>query len=123
MKQVMKQAAVAVVAVAVVLAAAALADAGRRGGPGKSVKTLPGQMKDVFHITFQGGEKAAVLLVGDGATDLDLFIYDSAGRLVSRQDGPTDIEGAVWVPNRTEVYRVEVHNLGTTWNRYVLQTN
>lgn len=96
--------------------------AGPVAGPGRSVKTVQGGQSIIYYETFRGGEKATVDLVGDGATDLDVFVYDSRGRLVAQGIGLTDIEVVSFIPNRTETFRIEVRNLGHTWNRYSMLT-
>jgi hypothetical protein len=74
---------------------------------------------------FYGGELATVSIVGDGDTDLDIFVYDAQGRLVAQGVGPTDIESVSWfVPgNQIQTYRIVVRNLGGVWNRYTMRTN
>jgi hypothetical protein len=71
-----------------------------------------------YYETFRGGEFARAAIVGDGGTDLDIFVYDMNGRLVVRGIGPTDVEAVSWVPCYTQQYRIVVRNLGCVWNRY-----
>lgn len=71
-------------------------------------------------IDLRGNETTTISLVGDGDTDLDLFIYDAAGDLVVSSDGSTD-EEAVWVlPFRTGRYYIRVKNLGSVYNDFSL---
>ena len=92
-------------------------------GPGTSVKIVEARGSVTYFETFRGGELAIVSLVGDGATDLDVFVYNEAGFLVAQGIGPTDIEVLRFTPNRTERYRIVVRNLGNTWNRFTLMTD
>jgi hypothetical protein len=87
----MKRAAM-ILGVAAVLAFAGLAQAGRLLGPGIDAKTAPAFGSVTYYETFRGGEEAVVSIVGDGATDLDVFVYDRFGNLVTSATGPTDRE-------------------------------
>lgn len=71
-------------------------------------------------IDLRGNEMTLITLVGDGKTDLDLFIYDAAGNLVVASEGRTD-EEAVWVfPFQTGRYYIRIANLGRTSNSFSL---
>lgn len=104
-----------------------VAKAGARGvvsGPKGGTYTVESKAVDHFrNITFRGGEAAAVAISGDGDTDLDLYVYDENNLLICRADGPSDDEICRWTPRWTGVFRVEVRNLGTVWNRYRIVTN
>lgn len=92
-------------------------------GPGTSVKTVEARGSVVYSETFRGGEIGVVSLVGDGSTDLDVFVYDEAGRLVAQGIGLTDVEVVTFTPARTARYRIEVRNLGNVRNRFTLMTD
>lgn len=80
--------------------------------------------RDRFEPTlFRGGEIARVVVRGDGDTDLDLYIYDSYGNLVAKDDDGLDYCVATFRPSRTAYYTVVVRNLGSVYNRYTLTTN
>jgi hypothetical protein len=74
-------------------------------------------------IRFYGGERAEVIVEGDGDTDLDLFVYDENWRLVASDDDSTDYCIARWTPRRTGSFHVVVENLGSVYNEYTLRTN
>ena len=103
--------------------AVSVADAGRQNGPGKDTTVCQAFGSVTYNVTFWGGEQARVAIVGDGATDLDVFVYDANGNLVAQGIGPNDIELVTWFPNQTQTYRVVVRNLGSTWNQYSMATN
>ena len=122
----MKKFVITCVALACLTAAAApLAFAGRAPSPGVDNKRCEAFGSVTYYERFYGGEMARVSLVGDGYTDLDVFVYDSFGRLVAQGIGPTDIENLSWfVPgNQIQTYRIVVSNLGATYNQYTLRTN
>ncbi len=78
---------------------------------------------DSYHIEFRGGELAIVVVSGDGDTDLDVFIYDSAGNLVDSDTDNTDDCVCEWVPATTEMYRIVVRNYGEVYNEYIIAVN
>jgi hypothetical protein len=79
--------------------------------------------RDVYEIAFKGGEPAEVHVAGDGATNLDLFVFDAQHRLICASEQATDIEACRWNPTHTETFTVEVRNLGVGGNAYSLRTN
>ena len=97
--------------------------ADRIPGPGKDTTTVQAFGSVTYHETFRGGAQARVAIVGNGATDLDIYVYDMQGRLVAQGIGLTDIELVTFFPNQTQTYRIVVVNLGATWNRYSMATN
>lgn len=101
----------------------ALVDAGNTKGPRQGTTVCQARGSVTYFETFYSNEQARVALVGDGSTDLDIFVYDLDGRLVAQSTGVTDIELATWFPTHTQTYRIVVTNLGSTWNRYSLATN
>jgi hypothetical protein len=78
---------------------------------------------DQYRITFRGGEVARVAVIGDGDTDLDLYIIDENGNLITRDIDRTDRCVAEWTPRWTGVFLVRIQNLGLVHNNYVLMTN
>jgi hypothetical protein len=52
----------------------------------------------IFNETFRGGELAVVSIVGDGTTDLDLYVFDNNGNLVARAIGLTDLDSTLCLP-------------------------
>jgi hypothetical protein len=112
-----------VVALALVSMTATLVDAECTRGPVGDTRACQSFGSVTYHETFRGGSLARVAIVGDGSTDLDIFIYDPQGRLVAQGIGPTDIEVVSWVPPQTQTYRIVVRNLGGLANRYSLATN
>jgi hypothetical protein len=112
-----------VIGVLVLLVAVFPAQAGRFGGPGKDNKVCQAYGSVTYYETFRGCEIARVAIVGDGDTDLDIYVYDMQGRLVARGIGPSDVELVSWYPAQTQTYRIVIVNLGSVWNRYALATN
>ena len=78
---------------------------------------------DIYRIRFRGREYAEVCVVGDGDTDLDLYIYDQNGNLVCSDTDYTDRMYCSWTPRWTGPFEIEIENLGTVYNEYRLLTN
>jgi hypothetical protein len=78
---------------------------------------------DQFMIRFKENEVAAVMVSGDGDTDLDLFVYDEFGNLIASDTDGTDTCYVQWTPRWTGPFLVRVKNLGGVFNRYTLRTN
>jgi hypothetical protein len=100
-----------------------LARADRIPSPGDGTAVCEAFGTVTYYETFRGGRLARVAIVGDGATDLDIFVYDMQGRRVAQGIGPTDIEVVTWLPSEPQTYRIVVRNLGATWNRFSMATN
>ena len=97
--------------------------AGRYNGPGVDVTRAQAFASVWYTETFRAGELAVVAIRGDGYTDLDLFVYDENGNLVASGTGPTCFETVSFTPRWTGRFRIEVRNLGSTWNQFTLTTN
>jgi hypothetical protein len=67
-------------------------------------------MTDVIKATIYVGHLAEVVVIGDGDTDLDLYVYDRAGRLVGYDDDPTDRCYVRFHPSTTGSYTIKVVN-------------
>lgn len=96
---------------------------GAQGGPRNGATDVNPRARDIFNVSFRGGEPAIVAISGDGDTDLDLHVYDQNGNLICRAEGPTDDETCRWTPRWTGSFRIEVRNLGTVYNRYRIMHN
>ena len=94
--------------------------AGPVGGPKYDVHCVTAYSTDTFYVTFRGYEDAAVLISGDGGTDLDLFVYDANGNLISADTDGSDDCVVRFMPYRTGTFRIEVRNLGCVYNRYAI---
>lgn len=99
------------------------ASRGRDPCPGIADEIIAPNSTNTFLIPFRGGELAAIDVIGAGYTDLDLYVYDENGNLITSDSGATDCCTARWEPIWTGPFRVEVKNLGSRYNRFRLATN
>jgi hypothetical protein len=94
------------------------------GGPKKHVDNVSAGSADLFQVTFVGGEIAKVALIGDGDNTLDVFVYNSKGRMVAKATGEGDKALVEWFPRKTETFIVKIANRGRhISSNYILLTN
>ena len=103
--------------------AAAMRRAGGAGQPKTHHDTVQPAGTDVYTVVFNGGQLAEAGIAGDGASDLDLVVYDENDHLVCRSTASADREYCRWWPRWTGPFRIEVQNLGTAADLYRLTTN
>jgi hypothetical protein len=102
--------------------------AGSKDGPRRWTKVVPKNSDLVYKIVYvQSNEpsKAAAefAVIGDGNTDVDIEVYDAAGKLVSKDDGFTDLGLVRWRPASTQEFTIRVKNLGSEDNTCVMGHN
>jgi hypothetical protein len=73
---------------------------------------------DVYKVRFYGGLTAKVWVKGDGDTDLDVYVYDSRGRLVACDTDPDDLCIVNFTPDFTQTYEIRIVNRGDVYNNY-----
>ena len=96
---------------------------GAVGGPRAGWDVIRNREDITFRIEFRANQLAEVLVVGDGSTILDIFIYDRNGNLVTRTDVYTSDAYIAWRPSYTGIYQVVVRNWGTRNNIFEIFTN
>jgi hypothetical protein len=96
---------------------------GRLGGPGRGVYRVPAGSTDRFVIAFKYGIPAEIFVSGDGDTDLDLYVYDENGNLITGDDDYSDDCYVCWTPAWTGNFVVNVVNRGRVYNEYLMVTN
>ena len=102
------------------------AERGRVGGPRYITTRVGAYSTDRWNtdgMWFRGGELAEVGIIGDGDTDLDLFVYDENGNVICSSETYSDTEYCSWGPRWTGPFLVIVRNFGSVWNEYTLMTN
>jgi hypothetical protein len=70
---------------------------------------------------FQGGKRATVLAIGDGATYMGLYVYDAQGNCIAWDDEGNprtcDDLAVTWTPRDSAFFTVEVRNAGLMKNK------
>jgi hypothetical protein len=96
---------------------------GASGGANRHVDQVKAYATDSYRVRFNGAELARVAVLGDGDTDLDLFIYDENGNEITRDDDRTDQCYVQWTPKWTGFFTIKIKNLGRVYNQYTVLTN
>lgn len=96
---------------------------GASGGSKYSSSRVEAHDYDIYNVTFRGGELAIVTVIGDGDTDLDLYVYDNNGNLIDSDTDYSDDCVCTWTPRWTGNFRIKIINRGSVYNRYIIRTN
>jgi hypothetical protein len=96
---------------------------GATRGPTVHADTVLAGNIDSYTVTFRGGEQAAVLVSGDGDTDLDLYVTDENGNTICTDTDASDTMLCSWTPAWTGPFGIHVRNLGRVYNNYRLAVN
>lgn len=96
---------------------------GAVGGHQVSSTCVRANTTDVYKIRFRAHETAVCIVSGDGDTDLDLFIYDSNGNLITSDTDDTDDCVCSWTPKWTGTFTIKVKNYGRISNCYQIGVN
>jgi hypothetical protein len=100
------------------------ASAGHIRGPRRVVDTVFGHSDMVYNVEpFVGRQPTTIAVVGDGSTNLDLFVYDQFGNLIAADTNAGDDCTVEFTPRWTGPFSVVVRNHGDTANNYLLVTN
>jgi hypothetical protein len=76
---------------------------------------------DVYKFFFEGGVTARITVIGDGGTDLDLYVVDENGNIVLMDEDNSDNCQVTLTPKWTGPFLVRVVNRGSRSNRYMLR--
>jgi hypothetical protein len=96
---------------------------GAVGGPRSTMEVLYGNSYITYQQGFRANELAEVVVSGNGATDLDLYIFDGNGNLIAYDEDYSDDCFASFVPAWTGTFIIQVQNRGRSANRFELYTN
>ncbi len=96
---------------------------GATRGPVRYGAAAPANGQRRHTLTFDGRETATLHLIGNGASDLDYYLYDINGDMVAFDEGPSDTATLFWyVPYRQQL-TLRVRNRGASRNGYHIVTN
>jgi len=91
------------------------------GGPQAQVTRVAANATDVFTVECWGDEVTAIRIQGDGDTDLDLYVYDDRGNLISSGTGYSDCEEVQILPYYRQTLTIKVVNRGNVYNEYSIR--
>jgi len=91
------------------------------GGPKYENTRVNANSTDVYKVDCWGDEVTAIRIQGDGDTDLDLYVYDEAGNLISSGTGYTDCEEVQVQPFYRQTMTIKVVNRGSVYNAYTIR--
>ncbi len=77
--------------------------------------------KAVIALTFPADKEAVVTVRGEKKTDVHLFVYDAAKKLVAKDDSPGPNCDVKFTPKEAGAYTLEIRNLGPGDNRCPLK--
>ncbi len=96
---------------------------GRSAGPAEVSRTVSSNSSYTDYINFDGSALAEIGIIGDGDTDLDIYVYDENDNLIVKDDDNSGHCYVSWYPRYTGLFRVKVINRGDVYNNYTLLTN
>lgn len=88
-----------------------------------SFDMIKGYTTDTYKVKFKENKKAVVQVKGVGLTDLDLYIYDRNGNLITSDTSDSDNCECTWIPKWTSEFTIRIKNRGGFYNMYYMQTN
>jgi hypothetical protein len=84
------------------------------------VARVPAHQTQVWRVWVPAGALVDVTVIGDGDTDLDLFVYSPTGRRLASDTDDTDIcLGSFRMP-MSGFIEVRIRNWGSVYNEYEL---
>ena len=116
----------ALVALAALLCAARAQDAKPTdGGKAEEFKAKSFDLKEkgraAVTLTFPAGKEASLSVRSAKKTDVNLFVYDAARKVVAKDDSPGPSCDLKFTPKEAGKYTLEVVNLGPGDNRSTLK--
>lgn len=96
---------------------------GAVGGPRYQIDRVSAGGSLAYQVSFRANELAEVIVVGDGDTDLDLYIYDINGTLIVYDENYSDRCYVNFIPRLTLPFTIVVKNRGRVYNQFTIATN
>ena len=98
-------------------------------GPRRWTRVVKKQSEVVYKIVFVADNKdpnkkyAEFAVIGDGSTDIDIYVLDADGKEVASDTSPSDLAHVRWVPGKTQEFTIKVRNLGNQDNTCTMGHN
>jgi hypothetical protein len=99
-----------------------------KDGPHRWTRTVKKHSEVIYKVTYVADKNpnkqyAEFAVIGDGGTDIDLYVFDADGKEVAADTKPSDLAFARWVPAKTQEYAIKVRNLGNADNTCTMGHN
>jgi hypothetical protein len=94
--------------------------AGPVGGTQRGFGRVEARDSVEYRVECWGGQSTSVYVIGDGDTDLDLFIFDSSGTLLDSDTDLTDRCLGEFFAWRRAMFTIRIVNLGNVYNEYMI---
>lgn len=91
--------------------------------PDRQVDRVEARCSNTYTLRVYEGQIVTIEIDGDDDTDLDLFVYSSAGQEIGRSDTYSDSESVSIRAGYNDVLVIEVRNLGIVYNEFVIGTS
>src|ERR1017187_941410 len=95
------------------------------GGKAQEFKSKAFNVKEkskaIIILSFPAGKEAVVTERGAKKTDVHLFVYDAAKKIVAKDDSPGPNCDVKFTPKKAETYTIEISNLGPGDNSCTLK--
>jgi hypothetical protein len=79
--------------------------------------------KAAIKLTFPAGKKVSVTVRSEKESDINLFVYDAAKKVVAKDDSPGPSCDLTFTPKESGAFTLEVRNLGPGSNRSTLKVD
>lgn len=96
---------------------------GAFGGPKRGCYTVYANSTDRYEQKFIADQLAEIAVIGDGDTDLDIYVYDQNGNLIVMDEDYSGDCYVSWYPRWTGTYLLKIVNRGRVYNNYCIATN
>lgn len=63
---------------------------------------------------------ARVVVIGDGDTDLDVYIFDSDANVIAEDSDELDVCVCEWIPKHSGDYIIAIKNWGNVYNEFTI---
>jgi outer membrane protein assembly factor BamB len=78
-------------------------------------------------VVFVANKLAEFVLIGDGDTDIDVYVFDARGNEVAKDEDPaeygSDLCVCRWTPSEEQEYTIRIVNRGKVYNLCQAGTN
>lgn len=96
---------------------------GSSKGPYINISTIPANNNAKYEINFYKNKIAEIATIGDGKTDLNVFIYDEHMNLIKSNTEIADETYISFYPKWDGIFTIRIENTGNKSNTYTILVN